>query len=222
MPANRFRAVIFDLDGTLIYSLADVAAAVNRVLADAGLEAIEGEARYALLGEGARIRIRNAFGIRGATLTDAELDRRTRDFTGYYAEMRVRHTVAFAGATAILGRLSKSGVVCGVCTNKDEASARDILKKLQLMPPVSDVAGADTFGMQKPHPDHLLKLLKRMGIGPESAIMVGDSIHDVETARRAGVAVAAVTWGYSMQPASQLGADHVLQGFDDLVEIVLA
>ncbi len=217
--AFPFRAVIFDLDGTLVDSVADVADAVNRVLADEGFAPIEGNLRNALLGEGARARIKKAFALRGGVLDDLELQKRTDDFTRYYAENQLRHTRPYAGAKVLLDQLSEAGVRLGVCTNKDEKSAREILTKLQLMPPISDVAGADTFGVQKPHPDHVLKLLQRMKIDPGAAIFVGDSIHDVKAAKSASVIVAAVTWGYSADPVIELGADYILEQFSDLLNV---
>ena len=87
------------------------------------------------------------------------------------------------------------------------------------MPPISDVAGADTFGVRKPDPDHVLKLLQRMKADPSLTIFVGDSIHDVKAAKGAGVVVAAVTWGYSEDSVSGLGADHILEQFSDLLKV---
>jgi phosphoglycolate phosphatase len=214
-----FGAVLFDLDGTLIDSITDVANAVNRVLSDDGLSPIEGELRNSLLGEGARARILKAFSLRGKNLDDVELTKRTGDFMRYYSVNQVEHTKAFDGAALALEWLSQAGVKIAVCTNKDEIAARAILTKLQLMPWVADVAGADTFGVQKPHPDHVLKLLTRIGIDANDAFFVGDSVHDVQAAKNAGVTVAAVTWGYSLRPASELGADYVFEKFSDLMAV---
>lgn len=217
-----FDAVIFDLDGTLIDSVTDVANAVNRVLRDAGLKSIEGELQKELLGEGARARVKKAFEMHGRHLSDDELKARSDDFARYYSENPVQFTQPFDGAKALLDKLAAAGMALGVCTNKDEGSARTILTKLELMPPISDVAGFHTFGMQKPHPDHVLKLLHRMNVDPACALFVGDSIHDVEAAKRAGVVVAAVTWGYSAIPVTSLGADLVLQKFSDILKITAA
>lgn len=219
LSAFPFQAVIFDMDGTLVDSITDVAGAVNRVLADAGLAPIEGKLRNSLLGEGARLRIQKAFALRGENLDDTALRKRTDDFTRYYAENRLLHTRPYDGAKSVVEKLSRAGIRMGVCTNKDEKSARDILSALQLMPPISDVAGADTFGVQKPNPDHVLKLLQRMKVDPGRAILVGDSIHDVNAANGAGVAAAAVAWGYSTDPVVELGADYVLENFGDLLKI---
>lgn len=106
-----------------------------------------------------------------------------------------------------------------VCTNKDERSARAILAHLKLMPPIEDVAGPDTFGVQKPDPGHVLRLLERMGAVPESTILIGDSIHDVKTARAAGISVAVVDWGYSAGAVKDMGANYILRRFSDILHI---
>lgn len=215
--AFPFRTVIFDLDGTLIDSAADVGAAVNRVLADHGLEPIEGVAQVALMGEGGRVRTRKAFALRGVELDDAALSARVRDFVRYYAENPLERTAPYPGVPETLRRLARSGVRMGVCTNKYEESARDILLRLGLMPPIEDAAGADSFDVRKPHPGHILKLLARMDADPATALMVGDSIHDIEAAHAAGLPVIAVSWGYTLTPARDLGADDTIDRFAELI-----
>jgi phosphoglycolate phosphatase len=213
-----FRTVIFDLDGTLIDSAADVGAAVNRVLADHGLDPIEGDAQVALMGEGGRVRTRKAFAMRGVELDDAALSARVRDFVRYYAENPLERTRPYPGVPQTLQRLAQAGVRLGVCTNKYEKSARDILLKLGLMPPIEDAAGADSFDVRKPHPGHILNLLARMGADPATALMVGDSIHDVEAAHAAGLPVIVVSWGYTLTPARDLGAERVIDRFAELID----
>ncbi len=212
-----FRTVIFDLDGTLIDSAGDVGAAVNRVLADHGLAPIDAEAQRSLMGEGGRVRTRKAFALRGKDLDEAELSARVRDFVRYYAEHPIDSTVPYPGVIDTLGRLADAGVRMAVCTNKYEGSARDVLARLGLMPPIEDAAGADSFDVRKPHPGHILNLLARMGAAPGEALMVGDSIHDVKAAKAAGLPVIAVSWGYTLTPARELGADAVIDRFDDLL-----
>jgi len=222
MPADiaafPFRTVIFDLDGTLIDSAADVGAAVNRMLADHGLAPIDVTTQRALMGEGGRVRTRKAFALRGRTLDEAALSARVRDFVRYYDERPVANTIPYPGVIPTLHRLADADVRLGVCTNKYEGSARDILARLGLMPPIEDAAGADSFDVRKPHPGHILKLLARMDADPGTALMVGDSIHDVEAAHAAGLPVIAVSWGYTQVPAAELGADAVIERFDDLMD----
>lgn len=214
-----FRTVVFDLDGTLIDSAADVGRAVNRVLAAHDLAPIEdGETLRALMGEGGRVRTRKAFAMRGVDLGEAALSARVKEFVRYYAEDPVAKTVAYPGVADTLRQLAEAGVRLAVCTNKYEDSARDILGRLGLMPPIEDAAGADSFDVRKPHPGHILRLLERMGADPASALMVGDSIHDIEAAHAAGLPVVAVSWGYTTVPARSLGADAVIDAFPEVIE----
>lgn len=211
-----FRTIVFDLDGTLIDSARDVGEAVNRVLADHGLEPIDTATQRALMGEGGRVRTRKAFALRGVMLDEATLSARVRDFIRYYAERPVVHTRPYDGVGETLAALTASGVRLAVCTNKYEASARDVLARLGLMAAISDVAGADTFDVRKPDPGHVLKLLARMGADAADAAMVGDSVHDVHAGKRAGLPTVAVSWGYTETPAHLLGADAVVERFADI------
>ena len=116
-----------------------------------------------------------------------------------------------------VARFDRLGLRQGVCTNKFERPSRMILEHLKLMPPIIDVAGADTFApIRKPDPRHILMLLERMGSSAQRAVMVGDSIHDLEAAHAAGLPAVLVSWGYTDKPASELGADAVIERFDAL------
>lgn len=211
-----FRTIVFDLDGTLIDSARDVGEAVNRVLAEHGLDPLDDATMRSLMGEGGRVRTRKAFALRGVTLDETTLSARVRDFVRHYAERPVVHTRVYDGVTETLAALAASGVRLAVCTNKYEASARDVLERLGLLAMISDVAGADTFDVRKPDPGHILKLLARMGADRVQAAMVGDSVHDVHAGQRAGLPTVAVSWGYTETPAHRLGADAVVERFADI------
>jgi phosphoglycolate phosphatase len=211
-----FRTIVFDLDGTLIDSARDVGAAVNRVLADHGLAPLDDATQRTLMGEGGKVRTRKAFALRGVNLDEMALRARVSDFIRYYAERPVVHTRPYDGVAQTLDALSRSGVRLAVCTNKYEASARDVLGRLDLMAMISDVAGADTFDVRKPDPGHILKLLARMNAEPADAAMVGDSVHDVRAGKRAGLPTVAVSWGYTETPPHLLGADAVVERFADI------
>ena len=213
---SRFEAVIYDLDGTLIDSAKDMQVAVSRVLADHGLPPVTEDDVRIFMGQGSKVTMNRAFTKYGTALDEAALSAVTAEFVRYYEADPVSHTVAFDGVAAVVARFAGLGLKQGVCTNKFERPSRMILEHLKLMPPISDLAGADTFPVRKPDPQHILMLLKRMGSMPERAIMVGDSIHDVEAAHGAGLPAVLVSWGYTDRPASELGAEAVIQKFGGL------
>ena len=214
--ASRFDTVIYDLDGTLIDSAKDMQVAVSRVLADHGLPPVTEDDVRIFMGQGSKVTMNKAFTKYGKTLDDEALSAVTREFVRYYEADPVGHTTAFAGVPEVVGRFDKIGLKQGVCTNKFERPSRMILEHLKLMPPIAALAGADTFPVRKPDPRHILMLVERMGRTPEKAVMVGDSIHDVEAAHAAGLPAVLVSWGYTARPASELGAEAVIERFDAL------
>jgi len=216
--AGRFQTVVYDLDGTLIDSAKDMQVAVSKVLADHGLPPVtEDDVRF-FMGQGSKVTMGKAFSKYGKTLDDAALTAVTREFVRYYEADPISNTVAFDGVADVVTRFAKLGLRQGVCTNKFEKPSRMILEHLKLMPPITDVAGADTFPVRKPDPKHILMLVERMGGDPKSTVMIGDSIHDVEAAHGAGLPAVLVSWGYTVKPASELGAEAVIQKFGALPE----
>lgn len=214
--AARFDTVLYDLDGTLIDSAKDMQLAVSRVLADHGLPPVSEDDVRIFMGQGSKVTMGKAFARHGRPLDDAALSAVTREFVRYYEADPVSHTTAFAGVADVVARFARLGLKQGVCTNKFERPSRMILEHLKLMPPISDVAGADSFPVRKPDPRHILLLLERMGGDPRRAVMIGDSIHDAEAARGAAIPSVLVSWGYTAKPASELGADAVIDRFDAL------
>ncbi len=211
--AARFDTVIYDLDGTLIDSARDMCVAVSRVLAYHGLPAINDDDARHFMGEGSKVTMRRAFAKNGRTLDEDTASAVTREFVRYYEADPVSHTIAFDGVAEVVARFARLGLKQGVCTNKFENPSRMILGHLKLMPPITDVAGADTFTVRKPDPGHILQLIARMGGHRDRAVMIGDSIHDVQAAHGAGLPAVLVSWGYTATPARQLGAEAVIDSF---------
>jgi phosphoglycolate phosphatase len=216
--AARFETVIYDLDGTLIDSAKDMQMAVSNVLADHGLPAVSEDDVRIFMGQGSKVTMAKAFARYGKALDEATLTAVTKEFVRYYEADPISHTVAFQGVADVVAHFARLGLKQGVCTNKFETPSRMILEHLKLMPPIADVAGADTFPVRKPDPKHILMLLARMGGDPKRTVMIGDSIHDVEAAHGAGLPAVLVSWGYTVKPASELGAEAVIQRFDALPE----
>ncbi len=216
MTGKIIDTIIFDLDGTLIDSALDVGAAVNRVLVEQGFEPIDDQTARDLMGEGGKAMVNKAFRLRGHELTEATLQRLTRRFVDHYRADPIGRTTLYPDVIEVVAALHAQNITMAVCTNKFEQPARVILDALGLGRYIGDVAGADTFAMRKPDPGHLLHLLRRLGRDHKRAAMVGDSIHDVQAAKAAGIPVIAVTWGYTIEPAASFGADVLIDRFSAL------
>ena len=212
-----FDTIVFDLDGTLVDSAPDLAEALNRVLDENGLPTVAPDAVRHMVGEGAARMIARGFAAAGRAVGDEPPDRLRQRFLAHYADCLADSTRPFPGAVAALETLAAAGRRLAVCTNKSEATSRALLDRLDLSRFFSAVVGGDSLAAHKPDPRHLVAAILRAGGAPERAVMVGDSIVDVEAARAAAVPVVAVSFGYTRIPPDQLGADALIENFDELL-----
>ncbi len=193
--------VVFDLDGTLVDSVADLAAAVNRMLADTGADPLPLATVQRFVGNGLPKLVERAMRHR-----DLSADRHadlTRITLAYYNAASVEKTTVYPGIPEALRQLRDMGCAMGVCTNKPEAPARYILEVLDLLPFFGSVMGGDTLNIRKPDPAHLHACFEALtDVGP--CIYVGDSEVDAETAKRAGVPFLLFTQGYRKSPISEM------------------
>lgn len=215
------RAVVFDLDGTLVDTLGDILTALNRVMDEEGLRAIAyGEGRL-MVGGGARRLVEQALAEAGGGADTARVDACYARFLDYYLAAPAIESRPFAGVTEVLARLAAAGHLFGVCTNKPHEITLRLLDALDLARFFgAAVLGGDALSVRKPDAAHLLAVLGQLGATPERALMVGDSETDVATARNAGVPVAVVDFGYTAKPAAELGADAVISSFDELPGVI--
>ena len=220
-PANspRPRAILFDLDGTLADTAPDLAAAVNRLRTDRGLEPTPYAVLRPTASAGARGMIGAAFGL---TPDDEAYEAlRLAWFDNYQAAMAV-HSTLFGGVPQLLDGLSEAGVAWGIVTNKPARFTDPLVPQIGLSLAGCVISG-DTTGHAKPHPAPLLEGARRLGIAPEDCWYVGDDLRDIEAGRAAGMVTVACSWGYcgAIEP-SNWGADHLLDTPTDLLELVLA
>jgi phosphoglycolate phosphatase len=206
----RRNTVIFDLDGTLINSMGDVALALGRVLAAEGLAPIPVADVTQYMGEGGKELVRRAFADNGRTLTPREVSALTRRFVEDYTANPVTATELYPDARAVLAELAEAGCAMAICTNKYEASARKVLELLGVDHFFGAVCGSDTFAVCKPDPGHVTGAVELLGRELASAVMLGDSTFDVHAAQAAGIPAIAVSWGYNDQPVERLGAEYVI------------
>ena len=220
MPSRP--TVAFDLDGTLVDSAPDLVATLNVVLAEIGLGPVGLEHARNLVGGGARLMIERGLTKHGAQFTPAEIERLFQRFLAYYDVHIADHSRPFPDAKAMLAELAAAGARLVVCTNKLERFSVKLLDAMGLAHFFSVIAGADTFAARKPDPLHILHAVKRAGGNPATTVMVGDSRTDVAAARAASVPVIAVSFGYSDVPASELGADRVIDRLAQVPAVVAA
>lgn len=213
---NETLTVVFDLDGTLIDTAPDLVRATNYVLATIDLAPVTIDTLRNWVGFGARRMIVEGLIEFGVDLPDAKIDQLLAEFLSYYEAHIAIDSAPYPGAVNALDRLSEDGHRIAICTNKSEALAKKLMAELKLADRFAAITGRDTFAVNKPHPDHLIGTLKMAGGEPSSAIMIGDSITDIKTAKAAGVPVIGVRHGYTDRPIDELGADAVISHFDDL------
>lgn len=212
--------VVFDLDGTLADTAGDLIAILNRLLERDGLAPMPVSDAGSLIGAGARALISRGYAHAGRELAPARLDALFEEFLERYAEDVCTHTTLYPGVLAAMDRLAAQGWFFAVCTNKPERHSLLLLEKLDVLHRFEAVAGRDTFPVFKPDPRHLTLTIERAGGTVSRAVMIGDSITDIATAKAAGVPVIAVPFGYTDVPVHDLGPDLVIDHFDALPEAV--
>ncbi len=208
--------VLFDLDGTLIDSSSDLVAAVNHVRAEFDLPALEPDTVCRYVGDGARALVQRALGPH----REDDSARGVQMFLAYYCEHLLDATRFYPGIRELLADLAAAGVSASVLTNKPEVLSRRILEGLAAAEGFVDVVGGDTLGVKKPHADGVYRLLERAGVRAERALLVGDSLVDLATARASGVAFCGVAWGFSPEGLAAAGVPLVASA-PTLAEAVL-
>jgi phosphoglycolate phosphatase len=214
------RTLVFDLDGTLVDTAPDLIEALNFVLDREGLPPVPLHSARNLIGAGARKLIERGLEGEGRSVGVEDINRLTADFIAYYADHIADESRPFEGLDAALDHLATRGHRLAVCTNKLEWLSKRLLDALGLSPRFAAICGADTFGVQKPDPTILRETVARAGGQLSTSIMVGDAGTDVGVARRAGVPVIGVSFGYTDIPIADLKPDRVTHHMKDLLDAV--
>jgi phosphoglycolate phosphatase len=204
------RTVVFDLDGTLVDTAPDLINALNFVLDREGLPPVPLHSARNMIGAGARRLIERGLEVEGRVAALEDITRLTRDFINYYAAHIADISRPFHGLEGALDDLSARGYRFAVCTNKLEWLSKLLLDRLGMSWRFSAICGADTFGVSKPDPAILRQTIARAGGEPSAAIMVGDAGPDIGVARRAGIPVIGVEFGYTEVPIADLKPDRVI------------
>lgn len=212
-------AIIFDLDGTLVDSVPDIHAAVNRMLADHGDAPMDIAQVRSFIGNGVPALIGKVMAARGENPDDAALHAdREACFMRHYMAAPADLGRPFPGVIAALDALVAAGHRLGVCTNKPVEPARAILRDLGLADRLPVVIGGDSLPVRKPDPAPLLAAAKALGGSP--ALYVGDSEVDAEAAQRAGLPLLLFSGGYRKTPVADLPNTGVFDAFAELPGLV--
>lgn len=212
------RGIVFDLDGTLVDSVGDIAAALNGALAEVGLGPLTDDEVRGMVGRGADVTVRRALARLGAE--DRDPDALHAGFVRLYAAKPAERSVLYPGTEAMLARFADEGRRLAICTNKPEELTETIVRDLGVWSAFGTVIGASDRLPRKPDPAMLAAAFAGIGVDPADGVMVGDSVTDVGTARALGVPIVLVSFGYTPVPARDLGADAVIDHLGDLPGIL--
>ncbi len=219
MTHFSFDIVGFDLDGTLLDTSGDLAAAVNHALASVDRSPLTVEQVKPMIGGGARHMLKQGLTATGG-YDEPMLDMLHADLLAYYEANICVLTKPYPGAIEALDALAAQGVTLGIVTNKVERFARIVLDELGLTYRFACILGGDTLAESKPSPmpiHEMVRQCREKGGGGGRAAFVGDSIFDIAAAHAAGLPAIACSFGFLMQPVAELGADAVIDGFPQLI-----
>lgn len=220
MSSIQPTAIIWDLDGTLVDSVPDLAAALNRLLGEYKYEPLTEQAVRQMIGHGVGVLVERGFEAVGETVTADALKVWVARFLEIYSVDASNKTTAYPGAMSAVLHFAAAGVGQAVCTNKPAAIATDILTHLGFAEHFVAIVGGDSLPLKKPSPEPLHLCLEALKCSAGECLMVGDSDVDVATARAAGMRVGVVTYGYAKAPAESLGADFLIDNLGDLPRIL--
>ena len=209
-------ALIFDLDGTLVETAPDLLAATNAVLTAHGRETIDPATLRHMVGHGAKVLLQQAWAKTGDQATDAEIGGLFDEFLAYYSANIAAGSYAFPGVEETLVALKRDGMRLGVLTNKAQVMTDLLMPALKLDHYFNSIWGAGRMSYTKPDARIFHDIVHELG-GPEGgAVMIGDSVTDLATARAANVPCILVSYGYTPEPAHTLGADAVTDDFREI------
>lgn len=212
---KKLQGLIFDLDGTLVDSAADLRQALNQVLLADNRRPLTLEETKQFIGDGPFELIRRSFAATGDPPPEDKFGDCLQTFLHTYSTMKPDPAQIYPGVVDILRHYREAGVALGLCTNKPEKETFNLLKKLHLLNFFGYIAGGDTFTRRKPHPDHLTNVITALDVPLTGCVMVGDSNNDVMAAKGARVPVIILHYGYDKDVA-RLPADAFIDRMADL------
>lgn len=212
--------VVFDLDGTLVDTAPDLLSALNQVLLEEGLPAVAVEQVRHLMGHGAAALLAYGHMAAGREWNHQSQAHCVERLISIYRDSIAVDSRLFPGADAMLDDLERRNVRFAVCTNKPTYLARKLLDELGLAPRFSAIVGSELGQPRKPDPKHLRMTIEAAAHLGARVVMVGDSTNDIEAALGCGVPSIAVRFGYLDRPVEDLGADVIIDSFDQLASAI--
>ena len=212
--------LLFDLDGTLVDTLPDLTNAVNEALRERGYLALSPQEVRPMIGDGMAMLLARGFAARGGSAAEAETMHQR--FLQIYEAFATANSIPYPGVAETLAALRVAGYRTAVCTNKPQRASEEVLQGLGLAALFDRVAGGDRYPYRKPDPRHLLALIDEAGGERPRAAMIGDSENDAVSARAAGLPLVLMRYGYARIDPAELGADRVLDRFDELPDALRA
>jgi phosphoglycolate phosphatase len=213
-------ALLFDLDGTLVDTAPDLLGALNAVLVSEGREPIEPQALRHMVGFGARSLIEQAMAASGERASPDRLPELVDRFIAHYGDHIADLSRPFPGVETTLCSLRQEGSRQAVLTNKPKVLTVPILEALNLSTHFGAICGAGRYDYHKPDARIVTHVVEELGGPGKGAIMIGDSAVDVATARAANIPVILLSYGYTPEPAQDLGADAVTDSFSELPALI--
>lgn len=215
------RAVLFDLDGTLLDTIADLADAANLMLSELGRPARSQDEIHSFVGKGIPNLVRRCM-TEGTAATEGEIDAAVAVFRRHYAVVNGVNSRPYPGVTELLAALRARALPLAVVTNKAEAFTLPLLERMDIAHYFDTVVSGDTLPVKKPDPAVVMLACERLGVAPDEALMIGDSANDALAAQGAGMPVLLVTYGYSEGvPVDTIECDgllsNALQALDHIV-----
>ena len=215
------KSVIFDLDGTLADTSADLIAAANACFAAMGQgEPLDAAADALTAFHGGRAMLRLGFERLGIDWDEANVDAEYPKLLDYYGYHIAVHTTLYPSVVSALEELKRRGYLLGICTNKPEGLAQTLMAELGIRHMFSALLGADTLPVRKPDPEHLWETIRRVGGDLRRSALVGDTDTDRSTARNAGVPSVLVAFGPSGEAISALQPEMLLNHYDELPDLI--
>lgn len=212
-------AVLFDLDGTLADTAADLCAPANKMRADRGLAPLPISQLGQHASSGARGILGCALGIRPA---DENYEQLRLEFLAGYERALCVHTVLFPGMQDVIDHLEQNNILWGVVSNKTEKYVRPILQQMNLINRSACAIGGDTAARAKPHPDPLFLAAEQLRVDPRRCVYVGDDMRDIQAGAAAGMTTVAAAYGYCghEQPPESWQADFLIRQANDLLDLL--